>query len=235
MIASAGAPLSTTTKEAVLECFPGIELNELYGLTETGAIAILRPADQLRKVRCAGQAFINMEFRVVDENAQDVPAGDVGEIIVRGPTLFEGYYGDEEASRAVLRNGWFHTGDLGKVDDEGYLYIVDRLKDMIISGGVNIYPAGIEDIIYGLPEVRDVAVIGIPDDKWGEAVHAVIVRREGGELTAERVIERCREKLAAYQVPRTVEFRHEVPRNPSVKLLKRVLREEFWAGRETRV
>ena len=235
VIASAGAPLSTATKEAVLECFPGVELNELYGLTETGAITILRPVDQHRKVRCAGQAFINMEFRVVDEDAQDVAAGAVGEIVVRGPTLFEGYYGDAEASRSVLRESWFHTGDLGRVDDEGYLYIVDRLKDMIISGGVNIYSAGIEDVIYGLPEVRDVAVFGIPDDKWGEAVHAVVVCREGGELTAEQVIELCREKLPAYQVPRTVEFRNEVPRNPSGKLLKRVLREEFWAGRGTRV
>ena len=235
VIATADAPLSSTTKEAVLECFPGIELNELYGLTETGAITNLRPDDQFRKVRCAGKAFINMEFRIVDENARDVPAGDVGEIIARGPTLFEGYYEDEEATRAVLRNGWFHTGDLGKVDEEGYLYIVDRLKDMIISGGVNIYPEGIENVIYGLPEVSDVAVIGVPDDKWGEAVHAVVVRRVGRGLSAERVIERCLEKLPAYQVPRTVEFRNEVPRNPSGKLLKRVLREEFWAGRGTRV
>ena len=234
LIGSAAAPLSTATKEAVLECFPRVELHELYGLTETGAISSLRPADQFRKVRCAGQAFINMEFRVVNENAQDLPPGEVGEIIARGPTMFDGYYGDEGASRDVWRNGWFHTGDLGKVDEEGFLYVVDRLKDMIISGGVNIYPKDVEDVIYGLPEVGDVAVIGIPDEKWGEAVHAIVVVRQGAELTAELVIARCEQKLPVYQVPRCVEFRTELPRNPSGKLLKRVLRQEFWADRKTR-
>jgi len=235
LIASAAAPLSTPTKKVILKCFPGIELHELYGLTETGAITSLRPGDQFRKVRCAGQAFINMEFRVVGENGIDLPAGEVGEIIARGPTLFDGYYDDEEASVAAWRNGWFHTGDLGKVDEEGYLYVVDRLKDMIISGGVNIYPKDIEDAIYSLPEVGDVAVIGISDEKWGEAVHALVVPREGCQLSAEQVILRCEEKLPAYQVPRSVEFRNELPRNPSGKLLKRVLRAEFWPNTTTRV
>ena len=228
MIASAAAPLSTPTKAAILEFFPGVELHELYGLTETGAITSLRPADQLRKVRCAGQAFLNMEFRVVDPDANELPAGEVGEIVARGPTLFEGYYGDEEATRAAWREGWFHTGDLGKIDEEGFLYVVDRLKDMIISGGVNIYPKDVENAIYGLSEVRDVAVIGIPNETWGEVVHAVIVRREGCELTSGEVIALCEASLPAYQVPRSVEFRDELPRNPSGKLLKRVLREEFW-------
>ena len=234
-IVSGAAPLSTPTKEAILECFPGIELHELYGLTETGVITNLRPADQFRKVRCAGQALLNMEFRVVDDLAQDVGVGEVGEVVARGPTLFDGYYGDEEGSQAVWRNGWFHTGDLGRLDDEGFLYIVDRLKDMILSGGVNIYPKDIEDVIYSLPEVKDVAVIGIPDDKWGEAVHAIIVQLEGAQLSAEQVLARCAEKLPAYEVPRTAEFRTDLPRNPSGKLLKRVLRAEFWADRQSKV
>ena len=235
LIASAAAPLSTATKEAVLECFPKAELHELYGLTETGAITSLRPTDQFRKVRCAGQAFLNMEFRVVDENAKDLPVGGVGEILARGPTIFDGYYGDNAASHSVWRNGWFHTGDLGKTDEEGFLYIVDRLKDMILSGGVNVYPKDVEDIIYSLSEVNDVAVIGIPDEKWGEAVHAIIVQDANGKLTVEDVIGRCKEKLPAYQVPRSAEFRKELPRNPSGKLLKRVLREEFWADKKAKI
>ena len=228
VIVSGAAPLATTTKKAIFECFPGVELHELYGLTETGLITNLRPADQLRKVRCAGQAFINMEFRVVDRHGNDVPFGEVGEIITRGPTLFDGYFGNEKATRDAWRDGWLHTGDLGKVDEEGFLYIVDRLKDMILSGGVNTYPKDVEDAIYALPEVRDVAVIGIPSAKWGEEVHAIVVCREGESLTEKAVVAACKETLATYQVPRSVEFRSELPRNPSGKLLKRVLRAEFW-------
>lgn len=235
VIVSGAAPLATTTKEVILRSFPGVELHELYGLTETGLITNLRPADQFRKVRCAGQAFLNMEFKVVDPFGKEVPVGEVGEIVTRGATLFDGYYGNPQATEQAWRNGWFHTGDLGRVDDEGFLHIVDRLKDMILSGGVNIYPKDIEDIIYTLPEVKDVAVLGIPDEKWGEAIHAVVVCREGARLEALQVIARCNEKLAPFQVPRSVEFRAELPRNPSGKLLKRVLREEFWEKRETRV
>ncbi|MCH7687010.1 MAG: AMP-binding protein, partial [Planctomycetes bacterium] len=153
VIVSGAAPLATATKEAILECFAGIELHELYGLTETGLITNLRPEDQLRKVRCAGQAFLNMQFRVVDEAGKDVQTGEVGEIVTRGPTLFDGYCGNDEATNAAWKNGWFHTGDLGRTDDEGFLYIVDRLKDMILSGGVNIYPKDIDDVIYRLAEV----------------------------------------------------------------------------------
>lgn len=235
VIVSGAAPLSTTTKEAILKCFPGVELHELYGLTETGLITNLRPADQLRKVRCAGQAFLNMQFKVVGPDGKVLPVGEPGEVVTRGATLFDGYYGNETATRDAWRSGWFHTGDVGRVDEEGFLYIVDRLKDMILSGGVNIYPQDIEEAIYGLPEVKDVAVIGIPDERWGEAVHALVVCHAGTRLAAAQVIARCKEKLAAFQVPRSVEFRAELPRNPSGKLLKRVLREEFWGKRETRV
>jgi acyl-CoA synthetase (AMP-forming)/AMP-acid ligase II len=212
-----------------------VELHELYGLTETGLITNLRPADQMRKVRCAGQAFINMEFRVVDGQGQDAPVGEVGEIVTRGATLFDGYYGNEEATRKAWRNGWLHTGDLGKTDEEGFLYIVDRLKDMILSGGVNVYPKDIEDAIYTLPQVRDVAVIGVPDAKWGEAIHAIVVCREGVTLSREEVMAVAQAKLARDQNPRSVEVPPELPRHPSGKLLKRVLREEFWRGAEAKV
>lgn len=234
LIASAGAPMATTTKEAILDYFPGVALHELYGLTEAGPVTNLRPADQFRKVRCAGQAFVNMRFKVVDPQGLDVPTGEVGEVVTQGPTLFDGYYKDEKATQAAWRDGWFRTGDLGKVDDEGYLYIVDRLKDMIITGGVNVYPKDIEDVLYGLPEIQDVAVIGIPNEKWGEAVHAIIALRKDTKLSEEQVLTVCREKLSAYQVPRSVEFRAELPRNPSGKLLKRMLREEFWKDRDSR-
>ncbi len=235
VIVSAAAPLATATKERILDCFPGVELHELYGLSETGLITNLRPEDQLRKVRCAGQAFLNMEFRIVDGNDADLPVGEVGEIIARGPTLFHGYYGNEAATQAAWRDGWMHTGDLGRIDDEGFLYIVDRLKDMILSGGVNIYPKDIEDAIYTLDAVKDVAVIGVPDDKWGESVHAIVVCRDVENLSAEDVIAVVQDRLASYQVPRSVEFRDELPRNPSGKMLKRVLRQEFWGDRESRV
>ena len=183
VIVSGAAPLATTTKETILRCFAGVELHELYGLTETGLITNLRPADQLRKVGCAGQAFLNMEFKVVDGQDVPVPSGEVGEIVTRGATLFDGYHGNPDATAAAWRNGWFHTGDLGRVDAEGFLYIVDRLKDMILSGGVNIYPKDIEDLIYALPEVQDVAVIGVPDEKWGERVYALVVCRDGACFT----------------------------------------------------
>ena len=235
VIVSGAAPLATVTKQAIFDCFPGVDLHELYGLTETGLITNLRPADQMRKVRCAGQAFLNMEFKIVGPDGDELPAGEVGEIVTRGATLFDGYYGNEQATQDAWRDGWFYTGDVGRMDEEGFLYIVDRLKDMILSGGVNIYPKDIEDVIYTLPEVKDVAVIGIPDEKWGEAVHAIVVARAGGGVTAEQVLDRCREKLSAFQVPRSVEFRAELPRNPSGKLLKRVLRAEFWRDRDARV
>jgi len=235
VMVSGAAPLATATKEAILECFPGVELHELYGLTETGLITNLRPKDQLRKVRCAGQAFLNMEFKVVDDRDNPLPPGQVGEIVTRGSTVFDGYVGNEEATRLAWRDGWFHTGDLGKTDDEGFLYVVDRLKDMILSGGVNIYPKDIEDAIYTLSEVQDVAVIGIPDELWGEAVHAVVVCRSGSSLTCDQVIATCGKILASYQLPRSVEFRSELPRNPSGKLLKRMLREEFWANKQTKI
>ena len=234
VIVSGAAPLATTTKEAIFKCFPGVELHEMYGLTETGLITNLRPEDQLRKVRCAGQAFLNMEFKVVDLQGNHVPVGEVGEIVTRGATLFDGYYRNEEITRKSWKKGWFHTGDLGRIDEEGYLYIVDRLKDMILSGGVNVYPKDIEDAIYTLPETDDVAVIGIPDEKWGEAVHAIVVRRLGTKLDPQDVISRCKQKLASFQVPRSVEFRTQLPRNPSGKLLKRVLREEFWRDKQAK-
>ena len=148
--------VAEATKGACFDCLPGGELHEWYGMTETGLITNLRPADQMRKVRCAGQAFLNMEFKIVGTDGDDLPAGEVGEIVTRGPTLFDGYCGNDEATNAAWKNGWFHTGDLGKTDDEGFLYVVDRLKDMIISGCLNIYPEDSEHVTDTLEEVAHV-------------------------------------------------------------------------------
>jgi acyl-CoA synthetase (AMP-forming)/AMP-acid ligase II len=144
------------------------------------------------------------------------------------PTLFDGYFANEQTTKDAWRNEYMHTGDLGRVDEEGFLYVVDRLKDMILSGGLNIYPKDIEDVIYTIPGVNDVAVIGIPDTKWGEAIHAIVVHGDSSKLSEDQIISVCTEKLARFQVPRAVEFRESLPRNPSGKILKRELRKEFW-------
>jgi acyl-CoA synthetase (AMP-forming)/AMP-acid ligase II len=143
-----------------------------------------------------------------------------------------GYWRRPEATQAAMRGGWFHTGDAGSMDEDGFIFIKDRLKDMIVSGGENIYPAEIEAVLAGHPDVADVAVIGVPDDEWGEAVKAVIVARAGSPLTDETLIEWSRDKLAGYKRPRSVDFADSLPRNPSGKLLKRDLRKPYWAGRK---
>lgn len=225
------APLSTRTKEAVINLFH-CDLHEMYGLTETGLITNMKPKDALRKVRCVGQPFFHMEMRVVDEQSNNVPTGEVGEIIARGPLLLRTYFGNEEVYRRSMRGGWFYSGDLGRVDEEGFLYLVDRKKDMICSGGVNIYPMDIEEVLHSHPKVHESAVIGIPDDKWGESVLAVVALRPGESMTVDEVIRYCKENIASYQAPKSVKFIDALPRNPSGKVLKRELRKPYWEGRE---
>lgn len=228
------APLATRTKEKIIELF-NCDLHEMYGLTETGLITNMKPKDALRKIRCVGQPFFHMEMRVVDEHGEDVPEGEVGEIIGRGPLLLRTYYNNPKAYHDAMRDGWFYSGDLGRVDDEGFLYLVDRKKDMICSGGVNIYPADIEEILHSHPKIHESAVIGIPDDKWGESVLAMVVLRPGQSLTEEEVIRYCKDNMASYQAPKSVQFIEALPRNPSGKVLKRELREPFWQGRESTI
>lgn len=228
------APLATRTKEEIIDLFNS-ELHEMYGLTETGLITNMKPKDALRKVRCVGQPFFHMEMRVVDDQGKDVPTGEVGEIVARGPLLLRTYYKNPEAYQNAMRDGWFFSGDVGRVDEEGFLYLVDRKKDMICSGGVNIYPMDIEEVLHGHPQVHESAVIGIPDDKWGESVLAMVVLKPGESMTEEEVIRYCKENMAGYQTPKSVKFIDALPRNPSGKVLKRELREPYWEGRESKI
>jgi len=162
----------------------------------------------------------------VDDQDRDVPVGEMGELVCRGPNVMKGYYKDRKATKEALKGGWLHTGDLGRMDEEGYVYIVDRKKDMIVSGGENIYPREIEELLYHHPKIQDAAVIGIPDPMWGESVKAFVVLKNGEMMKEEEVIEYCKSHLASYKKPKTVEFKESLPRNPSGKVLKTLLREQ---------
>jgi fatty-acyl-CoA synthase len=207
---------------------PKVRLWNLYGQTEIAPVAtVLKPEDQLRKAGSAGRPALNVETRVVDERMNDVPPGAVGEIVHRSPQLLSGYYRDDERTRAAFEGGWFHSGDLATVDDEGYITVVDRKKDMIKSGGENVASREVEEAIYRLEGVSEVAVIGVPHPKWIEAVTAVVVAKTGHALDEQAVVAHCGRHLAQFKVPKRVIFTEALPKNPSGKLLKRELRKEF--------
>jgi len=175
------------------------------------------------------------QVKIVDADDHEVPAGTVGEICGRGPQTMRGYWNLPDATADALRGGWVHTGDAGYLDDDGYLYIKDRVKDMILSGGENVYPREVEDVLLGHPGVADVAVIGVPSEQWGETVKAIVARRPGTTATEDELIEFCRGRLAGFKRPRSVDFVDEIPRNPSGKILKRVLRAPYWEGHDRAV
>jgi acyl-CoA synthetase (AMP-forming)/AMP-acid ligase II len=212
-------------------------------MTETTAVlTYLFPADHKLAVSerpelllSAGRPVVGTELRIVDDDDQPVPNGTIGEIVARGPQLMRGYWNLAEESAEALRGGWMHTGDAGIMDDEGYIFIQDRVKDMIVSGGENVYPRSVEDVLFQHPAVADVAVIGVPDEQWGETVKAIVVLKQDATATAEELIEHCRGKLGGFERPRSVDFVSELPRNPSGKVIKRQLREPFWAGHTRRV
>ena len=184
--------------------------------------------------RLAG-ALPGTEIRIVDEDGKPVPNGTIGEIAGKGPQLMKGYWNLPEATVSALRDGWMHTGDAGVLDDEGYLYIQDRLKDMIVSGGENVYPREVEEVLYRHPAIAESAVIGVPDEKWGEAVKAVVVLKQGESATADQIVDFCKEKLGGYKRPRSVDFIEALPRNPSGKVLKKDLRAPYWKGQTRQV
>jgi acyl-CoA synthetase (AMP-forming)/AMP-acid ligase II len=214
-----------------------------YGMTETTAVAThLSAADHRRALTgepallaSAGRAILGTELCIADAEGRPLPEGEIGEILVRGPQLMRAYWNLPDATREALRDGWMHTGDAGRLDANGYLYVQDRVKDMIVSGGENVYPREIEDVLYQHPAVAEAAVIGVPDEAWGEVVKAFVVRRPGVAASAEDLVEFCRSRLAGYKRPRSVDFVESLPRNPSGKVLKRELREPFWRGRVRRV
>jgi fatty-acyl-CoA synthase/long-chain acyl-CoA synthetase len=237
MIANA-APWSYTLKQKYLADFPPGSLFEVYGSTELGVDTVLLPQDQMRKPGSCGRPAPGIEIKLLDDDGDEVTgtgADHPGEVFVRSKGVFDTYYKNDASYEASSR-GDFHTvGDIGYWDDEGYLYICDRKTDMIISGGMNIYPAEIEAALDRHPEIYDVAVFGIPSEEWGEVVHATVVRAPGSALAAEEVTAFARENLAGYKVPRSVDFTDELPRTGSGKVLKRQLRAPFWAGRTAQV
>jgi fatty-acyl-CoA synthase/long-chain acyl-CoA synthetase len=234
MIANA-APWSHALKELYLENFPEDSLWEVYGSTELGVDTILRPEDQRRKPGSCGRPAPGVEIGLFDDagNRIEKPR-EPGELFVRSKSAFQAYHKAKEKFEKGRRGDWLTVGDVAYFDEEGFFYICDRKNDMIISGGMNIYPAEIEAALDRHPDVMDVAVIGIPSDEWGEAVHAV-VRPRDGRLVAETLIAWAREHLAGYKIPRSISFADEIPRNASGKILKKLLREPFWAGRERRI
>jgi O-succinylbenzoate-CoA ligase len=224
-IMSGAAPVPVTLIEAYAKL--GIEIHQVYGLTEScGPACLIGPDDALAKAGSTGKAFFHTDVRVVNEKLEDVGPGEQGEVIIRGPHIMKEYWNRPEATADTIRDGWLHSGDVATVDKEGFVYIQDRIKDMVISGGENVYPAEIENVILGNPKVGEVAVIGQPSAKWGESAFAVVVRKDPS-LTEREVLDWCQGKLARFKQPRAVGFIDVIPRNPSGKVLKRLLREQF--------
>ncbi|MGO4328113.1 long-chain fatty acid--CoA ligase [Cupriavidus sp. 2TAF22] len=232
------SPISAALLEEVMARLPGVELSQSYGLTEAcPGVSSNPPANhseagrQSGLFRSVGRGGPAVLVKIVDEAGNEVPRGTVGEIIVFGPNIMAGYWNKPEETAKALRNGWLHTGDGGYMDEQGYLFIVDRIKDMIVSGGENVYSAEVENVIARHPAVAACAVIGVPHEKWGEAVHAVVVMRPGMTVDEDDVRRHCREFIAGYKVPKTVEFRMALPLSGAGKVLKKDLRAPFWEGR----
>ena len=234
------APMSDGLIRQVLRKLPHVRFQQAWGMTELSPIATLMDAKfttaehlESGRLRSCGQAVVTAEVAIVDERGAERPRGSVGEVIVRGPTVMTGYWQQPEATAAALRDGWMHSGDAGIMDQDGFVYIVDRIKDMIVTGGENVYSAEVENAISLMPEIAEVAVIGIPDDIWGEVVHACVVPKAGTEISADDVMAFCRGRLANFKCPRSVEIRHQpLPVSGAGKVLKAELRIPFWFGRE---
>ena len=235
------APIPLELLRQAVETIPNAAFLQCYGMTETtGTIAILPPEDHALdgnpRMRSAGKALPGVEIRIVGPDGEELPRGQVGEIVTRSSNNMLGYWNLPEATAKTLTaDGWVHTGDAAYMDEDGYIYIQDRMKDMIISGGENVYPAEVESAIYGHPDVAEVAVIGVPDEKWGEAVKACVVPKPGREVDPENVIAWARERIAAFKAPKSVDVIPQLPRTPSGTILRRQLREPYWEGRERRV
>jgi fatty-acyl-CoA synthase len=242
-----GAPANAALIRELEAKFPGCVAMGGYGLTETSPVISLAhikehlsndpEVENLRRKVTAGYAVAGAEIRVVDLECRDVApdSKQVGEIVVRSDVVMEGYWRQPEATANAIRDGWFHTGDLAIIDDEDYILIVDRAKDMILTGGENVASAEIERVLYGHPAVLECAVIAVPDDQWGEVAQAVITLKPGHQAGAAELIEHCRKRLAGFKIPKSIEFADNLPKGGTGKILKKVLREKYWAGRERRV
>ncbi len=236
------SPISEAVIERAMAALPGVGFIQAYGMTELSPIATVNPAwyhtaeaRKLGKLRSAGRASFCTEVRIVDSADVEVPRGTVGEVIVRGPNVMQGYWNQPELTAATVRDGWMHTGDGAWMDDDGFIFIADRLKDMIITGGENVYSGEVENAIAQHPAVAVCAVIGIPSDQWGEAVHAVVVRKPGQDVSVEELMAHCKPLIANYKCPRSVDFADALPLSGAGKVLKTKLREPFWKDRERAV
>ncbi|MCP4622730.1 MAG: long-chain fatty acid--CoA ligase [bacterium] len=229
------SPITPTVLESSRNIFQA-KFYQWYGQTETGMNSILRPGDHDQRSQCTGREIFNAELRIVDQNGQDTPRGQVGEIIsAQVPLGMIGYNNMAAATQKTIQQGWIHTGDLARVEGNGYFTVVDRLKDMIISGAENIYPKEVEDVISSHSAVREVAVIGIPDEIYGESVCAMVVAKPGSQLNEAAVVDYCATRLASYKKPKKVVFMSELPKNAAGKVTKNVLREPFRPDREIRI
>ncbi len=227
-ISSGSAILPLETKQALIKLFPNAKIGETYGMSESsGTTTYLNNKYSLQKLSSVGKPYTNVEVRVVDDDGLDVGIGTAGEIICRGPNIMTGYYKQPRETSRTIKNGWLYTGDMGRWDEDGFLYIVDRKKDMIISGGENIFPAEIEDVLYHHPKILEASVIGLPDSQWGERVHAIVALKPGEKMTPEEVINYCKSHIASFKKPKSIAFVDQLPRSPVGKVLKRELRLQY--------
>ncbi len=234
------SPISVPVLEQLIEKLPGCGLAQAWGQTELAPLAtILRPEHHVvggSKLRSAGRATYGVKVKVVDQDDNEISQGEVGELIVKGPNTMLGYWNKPEQTAAALKDGWVYTGDAGRMDEDGFVYIADRLKDMIVTGGENVFSAEVENAVSSYDGVIDVAVIGIPSDKWGEGVHAIVITRDGVDVSEQDIIEHCKELIAGYKCPKSVEFRTDpLPLSGANKVLKTELRKPYWKNQERQV
>jgi acyl-CoA synthetase (AMP-forming)/AMP-acid ligase II len=236
------SPISEGLLDRAMRALPAAGFTQLYGMTELSPMATVLTQEMHREAgrargrhRSGGRAAIGCEVRIVDSLGQEVPRGEVGEVAVRGPGVMLGYWNKPAETAAALRDGWMFTGDGARMDEDGYVFIVDRIKDMIVTGGENVYSVEVESTVTTHPSVASCAVIGVPDEQWGELVHAFIVKRPGSSLTAQELIDHCKARIAGYKCPRQVSFVDAMPLSGAGKILKTQLRAPFWEGRERKV
>jgi acyl-CoA synthetase (AMP-forming)/AMP-acid ligase II len=234
--------ISEATLDRAMAALPGVDFVQAYGMTELSPVATINPAfhhtlegRKLGRLRSAGRASFCTEVRVVDTHGEPVPRGTIGNVAVRGPNVMQGYWNQPELTAQAIRNGWMLTGDGAYMDDDGYLFVVDRLKDMIISGGENVYSGEVENALAQHAAVQACAVIGIPSAQWGESVHAVVVCKPGSAVTADALMAHCKELIAGYKCPRSVDFTDTLPLSGAGKVLKTTLREPYWKEQKHRV
>jgi long-chain acyl-CoA synthetase len=223
--------------EKLLALYPDMNIWQGYGMTEaSAAITVLGPEEHRAGgtyLQSAGRPMPGIVLSIRDEAGAELPVGETGEVWARGGNFMLGYWSQPQATEEVFRHGWYHTGDAGYLDADGYLYLVDRVKDMIVTGGENVYSTEVENALADHPAIQQVAVIGIPDDRWGEAVHAVVVLKDGAEVSEDELMAHARRSIAGYKVPKSIEFRTEpLPLSGAMKVLKRELRQPYWQGQD---